>query len=68
LEHVSGLSQQAVVQGVAAKVLSDNLQALTTLSARENAELTESARINRAYVHTAPKPLPPALLLGKMVA
>jgi hypothetical protein len=28
LEHVSGLSQQAVVQDVAAKILCDNLQAL----------------------------------------
>jgi len=48
LEHVSGLSQQAV----AAKVLCDNLQALTALSAHDNADLPESVRINRAYVHT----------------
>jgi hypothetical protein len=68
LEHVSGLSQQAVVQDVAAKVLCDNLQALTTLSAYDNADLHESVRINRAYVHTALKPLLPALLLGKKVA
>ena len=68
LEHVSGLSQQAVVQDVAAKVLCDNLQALTTLSAHENADLPESVRINRAYVHTVLKPLLPALLLGKKVA
>jgi hypothetical protein len=68
LEHVSGLSQQAVVQDVAAKMLCDNLQALTTLSAHDNAELPESVRINRAYVHTALKPLLPALLLGRKVA
>lgn len=68
LEHVSGLSQQAVVQDVAAKVLCDNLQALTALSAHDNADLPESVRINRAYVHTALKPLLPALLLGKKVA
>jgi hypothetical protein len=68
LEHVSGLSQQAVVQDVAAKVLCDNLQALTTLSAQDKADLPESVRINRAYVHTALKPLLPALLLGKKVA
>ena len=68
LEHVSGLSQQAVVQDVAAKVLCDNLQALTALSAHDNAGLPESVRINRAYVHTALKPLLPALLLGKKVA
>ena len=68
LEHVSGLSQQAVVQDVAAKVLCDNLQALTALSAHDNANLPESTRINRAYVHTALKPLLPALLLAKKVA
>ena len=68
LEHVSGLSQQAVVQDVAAKVLCDNLQALTALSAHDSADLPESVRINRAYVHTALKPLLPALLLGKKVA
>ena len=67
LEHVSGLSQQAVAQDVAAKVLCDNLQALTTLSAHDNADLPEPVRINRAYVHTALKPLLPALLLGKKV-
>ena len=68
LEHVSGLSQQAVAQDVAAKMLCDNLQALTSLSARDKADLLESVRINRAYVHTALKPLLPALLLGKNVA
>jgi hypothetical protein len=67
LEHVSGLSQQAVVQDVAAKVLTDNLQALTTLTAHRDAELPASERINRAYVHTALKPLLPALLLGMKV-
>jgi len=67
LEHVSGLSQQAVVQDVAAKMLCDNLQALTALTARDNAQLPVAARINHAYVHTALKPLLPALLLGKKV-
>ena len=51
-----------------AKVLRDNLQALTILSAHDNADLPESVRINRAYVHTTLKPLLPALLLGKKVA
>lgn len=68
LEHVSGLSQQAVVQDVAAKVLCDNLQALTALTAHDNARLPASTRINHAYVFTALKPLLPALLLGKKVA
>ena len=68
LEHVSGLSQLAVEQDVAAKVLCDNLQALATLEARGNDELPDRQRINRAYVHTALKPLLPALLLGRKVA
>lgn len=68
LEHVSGLSQLAVVQDVAAKVLCDNLQALTAHSARDDADLPQSVRINHAYMHTALKPLLPALLLGKRVA
>jgi hypothetical protein len=67
-EHVSGLSQQAVVQDVSAKIVCDNLQALTTMTAHASAELPEDERINRAYVHTALKPLLPALLLGKKVA
>lgn len=68
LEHVSGLSQQAVMQDVSAKVLCDNLQALTVLTARSDAQLPEKERINRAYVHTALKPLLPALLLGIKIA
>lgn len=68
LEHVSGLSQQAVVQDVAAKILTDNLQALSTANAHAGAELVDSKRINRAYVNTVLKPLLPALLLGKKVA
>ena len=56
------------MQDVAAKVLYGNMQALTALSAYDNGDLSESVRINRAYVHTALKPLLPALLLGKKVA
>lgn len=67
LEHVSGLSQQAFAQDVAAKVLCDNLQALTALTARDDAKLPTTTRINHAYVFTALKPLLPALLLGKKV-
>lgn len=67
LEHVSGLSQLAVEQDVAAKVLCDNLQALVTLEARTTDTLPARERINRAYVHTALKPLLPALLLGRKV-
>lgn len=68
LEHVSGLSQQAVMQDVSAKIVCDNLQALTALSAHSASDLPAHERINRAYVHTALKPLLPALLLGKKVA
>jgi hypothetical protein len=68
LEHVSGLSQLAVEQDVAAKVLCDNLQALTTLEARKDHDLPDRERINRAYAHTALKPLLPALLLGRKVS
>ncbi|MCO2922433.1 IS4 family transposase [Pseudomonas aeruginosa] len=64
LEHVSGLSQQAVVQDVSAKVLCDNLQALTAAAAHKDSGLPDSTRINRAYVHTALKPLLPVLLIG----
>jgi hypothetical protein len=68
LEHVSGLSQQAVVQNITAKVLFDNLQTLTAQSARDSPDLSELVRINRAYEHTALKPLLPALLFSKKVA
>lgn len=67
LEHVSGLSQQAVVQDVAAKILCDNLQALTSMTAHTRAELPQSVRINHAYAHTALKSLLPALLLAMKV-
>lgn len=67
LEHVSGLSQLAVAQDVSAKVLCDNLQALTALTARDQADLPDHQRLNHAYVHTAIKPLLPALLLGMKV-
>jgi hypothetical protein len=68
LEHVSGLSRQAVIQDFAAKVLCDNLEALVTLAARQTHPLPEGRRINRAYVHTVMKPLLPALLLGRAAA
>lgn len=68
LEHVSGLSQLAVAQDVSAKVMCDNLQALTALTARDQADLPDHQRLNHAYVHTAIKPLLPALLLGMKVA
>ncbi len=68
LEHVSGLSRQAVNQDFAAKVLCDNLEALVTLAARKTHPLAEGQRINRAYVHTVMKPILPSLLLGRAAA
>jgi hypothetical protein len=64
LEHVTGLTQQAVVQDVAAKIVCDNLQALVALTAQADADLPANERINHAYAHTALKPLMPILLLG----
>jgi hypothetical protein len=63
LEHVTGLSQQAVVQDVAAKIVC-YLQALVSLTAHGDADLPDDQRINHAYAHTALKPLLPILLLG----
>lgn len=64
LEHVTGLSKGAVVQDVAAKIVCDNLQALTSLTAHADAGLPDSERINHAYAYTAIKPLLPILMLG----
>jgi len=65
MEHVSGLSQLAVQQDFAAKVLYDNLAAIVTLAARKAHEVPSHRRTNRAYALTALKPLIPALLLGR---
>lgn len=67
IEHVSGLSQQAVVQDVDAKIMNDNLQALTALTAHDSADLAALVRPNHTYAHSALKPLLPALLLGKAI-
>ncbi len=64
LEHVTGLSQYAVAQDIAAKIVCDNLQALVALTAHADADLPASQRVNHAYTHTALKPLMPILLLG----
>lgn len=68
LEHVTGLTQQAVAQDVAAKIVCDNLQALVAITAHADADLPDSERINHAYAHTALKPLLPILLLGSKSA
>src|SRR5450830_1722866 len=68
LEHVTGLSQQALMQDLAAKVLCDNLQALASCAAGQQDALPTDRRINRAYVHSVLKPLLPSLLLGLAAA
>ncbi|GGE73510.1 transposase [Massilia psychrophila] len=67
LEHVTGLTQQAVARDVAAKIVCDNLQALVALTAHADADLPDSKRVNHAYAHTALKPLMPILLLGGII-
>lgn len=67
LEHVTGLSQLAVLQDFAAKIVCDNLHSLTVAAAHEQANLPVELRINRAYAISALKPLLPALLLGREV-
>ncbi|GGE82746.1 transposase [Massilia psychrophila] len=67
LEHVTGLTQQAVVQDVAAKIVCDNLQALVALTAKADADLSSNKRINHACAHTALKPPMPVLLLGGVI-
>nr|WP_229505168.1 transposase [Massilia mucilaginosa] len=49
LGHVSGLSQQAVVQYVAARIMCDNLQTLAALTAHDQADLRAVDCINHAY-------------------
>ena len=64
LEHVTGLSQQAVMQDFAARVLCDNLQALACLAATREADIPVSRHINKAYAHTALKRILPMVLLS----
>lgn len=68
LEHVSGLSQLAVMHDFAAKIVCDNLQALTAQAAHDAAQLAPTRRVNRAYAHSVLKPLLPLLLLGADIA
>lgn len=63
LEHVTGLSQLAVMQDFAARVLCDNLQALACLAATVDAPLPDDRRINHTYAHTVLKRVLPAALL-----
>lgn len=68
LEHVTGLSQQAVRQDLAAKILCDNLQALVALETQIAMEVPPGHRLNRGYIHSVLRPLLPSLLLGQAMA
>jgi len=65
IEQVTGLSQLAVHQDFAAKVLCDNLSAIAIQAARKAHNVPAQRRTNRAYAYTAVTPLLPALLLGR---
>lgn len=49
LEHVTGLSQLAVTQDLAAKILCDNIHSLLSQAAHDAAELPTERRINRTF-------------------
>ena len=75
LEAISGLSQQALIIDVAAKVLADNLASLICLAAqakRQGPAMPAAAprRCNRAYAaHAMLRMLPPVLLfVGDVIA
>jgi hypothetical protein len=64
LECVSGLSQQALIIDVAAKVLADNLASLMCLCAAQQADLpARSRKCNRAYAASLMARLLPRLIL-----
>lgn len=64
LECVSGLSQQALIIDVAAKVLADNITALMYAAAAEDADLqARSRRCNRAYAAGLMQRVLPGLVL-----
>jgi hypothetical protein len=65
LECVSGLSQQALIIDVAAKILADNLASLLCAAASEQAELQQrSRRCTRSYAATLLQRALPRLVLA----
>ena len=65
LENTSGLSWRAVQQDFGAKILADNLHALTVREAAERDPLPENRKINRTYaIAHLRRRLPCWLLLG----
>ena len=64
LEAVSGLSQQALIIDVAAKVLADNIASLMCAAAAEHADLpARSRKCNRSYAAALIQRLLPRLVL-----
>ena len=64
LESVSGLSQQALIIDVAAKILADNIASLMCAAASQQADLPERSRkCNRSYAAALMQRLLPRLLL-----
>jgi hypothetical protein len=64
LECVSGLSQQALIIDVAAKVLADNIATVLCATAAEDADLAaRSRRCNRSYAATLLQRVLPRLVL-----
>ena len=64
LEAVSGLSQQALIIDVAAKILADNLGSLMCAAASEHANLPQRSRKpNRSYAATYLRNVLPRLIL-----
>ena len=64
LECVSGLTQQALIIDVAAKILADNIAALMCMAAQHQADLPARARhCNRAYAATLMRRLLPRFVL-----
>jgi hypothetical protein len=65
LECVSGLSQQALLVDVAAKILADNIAALLCAAASEHANLpARSRKCNRAYAAALMPQVLPRMLLA----
>ncbi len=69
LESVSGLSQQALLVDVAAKILSDNIASLLCAAAQVDNSPTRSRKCNRAYAAgVIPRLLPRILLVAHDLA
>jgi len=64
LEAVSGLSQQALIVDVAAKVLADNIAALMCLAAQDDFDIPPERQCNRTHAGLILRRVLPRILLG----